>query len=233
LSYFLYVDIMIASSDDDDDDDHRGSVHHDDVGGTTSFPTKSGEDVRGGAGIGGSSSNNDGGGTGIRFLEVHVTVLEGRDLVAKDKNIWGKRISSDPYVKVYHGTSTRAIGRTNICKKTLHPQWTSSTMNEFQIRVLPQALDAYPTVECQIWDHDHLSSDDSMGVCVVPVPTVLNRKETKWIPVTHGGQPGDETYCHNATGELKVEIEVKSRLSRGFRTELCKTASQRGGFVLE
>jgi Ca2+-dependent lipid-binding protein len=168
-------------------------------------------------------------GGGIRFLEVHIKILEGRDLVPKDKNIWGRKVSSDPYVKIYHGLSR--VGRTDICFKTLNPQW--ETSNQFQLRVLPQALDSFPTIDCQIWDHDHLSSDDSMGVCYVPVPTSLNRRETKWIPVQRGGKPGDDTYCRNATGALKVEVEVRSKLSRGFQNELCKTASQRGGFSLD
>ena len=180
--------------------------------------------------------NPDSIGGDVRSLELHVKILEGRNLVPKDQNIWGRKVSSDPYVKIYHG-STR-VGRTNICFKTLNPRWESSSSsssrnNSFQVRVLPQTLDSSPTVECQIWDHDHLSSDDSMGVCSVPIPASLNHKETKWIPVHFGGEPGDKTYCHNATGALKVEVEVRSRLSRGFQKELYKSASQRGGFLLD
>ena len=227
LMYLLYLDMGIGSSTSAK---HRlhSEMSPDDESSSSSSST---------ADLAGRNSDSTGG--DIRSLELHVKILEGRNLVPKDQNIWGRKVSSDPYVKIYHG-STR-VGRTNICFKTLNPRWESSSssssssknINSFQVRVLPQSLDASPTVECQIWDHDHLSSDDSMGVCSVPIPASLNRKETKWIPVLLGGKPGDKTYCHNATGALKIEIEVRSRLCRGFQKELCKSASQRGGFLLD
>ena len=37
----------------------------------------------------------------ISAIDMDITVIQGRDLVAKDRNIFGKRTSSDPYVKVH------------------------------------------------------------------------------------------------------------------------------------
>mmetsp|Transcript_7967 Transcript_7967/g.19967 ORF Transcript_7967/g.19967 Transcript_7967/m.19967 type:complete len:378 (-) Transcript_7967:122-1255(-) len=226
LMYLLYIDLGLGSSTSAKQRLHNQMSPHEESSSSSSGSSAADRDGR----------NSDSTGGDIRSLELHIKILEGRNLVPKDQNIWGRKISSDPYVKIYHG-STR-VGRTNICFKTLNPRWESSSSsssrnNSFHLQVLPKVLDAFPTVDCQIWDHDHLSSDDSMGVCSIPVPVSLNRKETKWIPVHLGGEPGDKTYCHNATGALKVEIEVTSRLCRGFQKELCKTASQRGGFLLD
>jgi C2 domain len=163
----------------------------------------------------------------VRYLEVRVSILEGRDLVAKDKNIWGKKVSSDPYVKVYHGPNK--VGRTSIVKKTLDPKW-DSNVEAFSMSVLPRALDVYKTIECNIFDHDKLSTDDAMGTCYVKIPAALNTKIVDWYRVEKGE---GNNYCRNASGMLKVEVEVRSKLGRTFRSELRSTASQRFSNVSE
>jgi hypothetical protein len=155
----------------------------------------------------------------VRFLEVRVSILEGRDLVAKDKNIWGRKVSSDPYVKVYHGPNK--VGKTSIVKKALDPKWAET----FSINVLPRTLDVYKTIECNIYDHDKLSADDSMGTCHVMIPTALNEKTVDWYPVEKGE---GLNFCRNASGMLKIEVELRSKLGKAFRSELRSTAeSQR------
>lgn len=141
----------------------------------------------------------------VRFLEVRVSILEGRDLVAKDKNVWGRRTSSDPYVKVYHGPNK--VGKTSIVKRTLDPKW-DSDKDTFTINVLPRTLDLYKTIECNIFDHDKLSADDAMGTCYVTIPTTLNEKIVNWYPVEKGE---GINFCRNASGMLKVEVELRSK----------------------
>lgn len=155
-----------------------------------------------------------------RFLQLRVTILEGRDLVAKDKNMWGKRVSSDPYVKVFHGS--RRVGKTCIVKKSLNPKWTNQ--DTFVLNVLPRALDVYKTVECNIFDHDQLSTDDSMGTCYIEIPTLVNAQKTGWYTVEKGE---GRNFCRNAKGELKVQIEVRSNLGNIGCRELQSSTSQR------
>jgi Ca2+-dependent lipid-binding protein len=155
------------------------------------------------------------------YVEIRVSILEGRNLVAKDKNIWGKRVTSDPYVKVYHGPNK--LGKTGIVKKTLDPKWDPASAN-FSIYVVPMALDVYHNIECNIFDHDQLSADDPMGTCYVTIPSVLNKKISGWYAVEKGE---GHTYCRNATGELKVEVEVRSKLGNIFQNKIKSTVSHK------
>jgi hypothetical protein len=155
----------------------------------------------------------------VHFLEIKVTILEGRNLVAKDKNIWGRHTTSDPYVKVFHGPNK--MGKTSIIKKTLEPVWKSQY---FKLSVVPRALEVYRTVECSIFDHDNLSSDDPMGTVFVPLPVQRNiRPRPEWYPVEKG--EGDN-YCKNAKGELKVLVEVRAALAMSFKDQI-RSKSQR------
>jgi hypothetical protein len=156
-----------------------------------------------------------------RSLQVRVTILEGRNLVAKDKNFWGKKVSSDPYVKVFHGPNK--MGKTCIVKKNLDPKWVDKN-ETFVLNVVPRALDDYKTIECNIFDHDQLSKDDPMGTCFVKIPHSLNAKFTSWYPVEKGR---GKTYCRNAKGELKVEIELRSKMGSSFRQDMRSTASKK------
>lgn len=138
-------------------------------------------------------------------LEIHVQIIAGRDLVAKDKNIFGRKTSSDPYVRVYHGSDH--IGKTNIIYKTLNPVWENQVFN---LHVQPEAIELSQFVECHIFDHDHLSEDDPMGTVYIPLPTQQhNVKVTKWYKVETGQ---GQDYCKNPTGDLYVTVEVRSKL---------------------
>lgn len=155
------------------------------------------------------------------YLQVKVTILEGRNLVAKDKNFLGKKVSSDPYVKVFHGPNK--MGKTCIVKKSLDPKW-EDARETFVVNVIPRALDVYKTIECNIFDHDQLSTDDSMGTCFVNIPSSLNVRHTAWYPVEKGE---GKNYCRNAKGELKVEIELLSKMGSSFRQEIGSMASRK------
>ena len=152
----------------------------------------------------------------IQFMDVHIRILEGRNLVAKDKNIFGKHTTSDPYIKIYHANNY--VGETAIVWKTLNPVWKDE---KFKLPVIPKALKTFDNVEFNIYDRDRLSSDDSMGTVNVPIPLRLNKKVTGWYPVMNG--KGTD-FCKNATGELRVEIELRPLLSKSFKQDLHLTS---------
>jgi hypothetical protein len=160
----------------------------------------------------------------VEFLEVRVSILEGRNLVGKDRNIWGRRTSSDPYVKVYHGR--KKVGKTSIIKKTLDPKWDSDT-ETFTVKVLPRALGVHKTVECNIFDYDKLTADDSMGTCHVIIPTTLNEKVVNWYPVEKGE---GINFCRNASGMLKVEVELRSNEDTALRSEVRSAGDSQKSF---
>lgn len=155
----------------------------------------------------------------IQFMDIHIKILEGRNLVAKDKNIFGRPTTSDPYVKIYHANNY--VGETSIVWKTLNPKWEHE---KFKMPILPKSLKKFDNVECLIYDKDRISSDDSMGTVVVPIPQLLNKPVNGWFPV-HNGK-GDD-FCRNATGELKVEIELRPLLSRTFKNEIQRVSTMK------
>ena len=142
-----------------------------------------------------------------QLVEINVHVIAGRDLVAKDKNIFGRKTSSDPYVKVYHGS--RYINKTKIIYKTLNPIWEDS--NNFKLQIPKETLNLSHVIECHIFDNDLLSDDDSMGIVYIPIPTQHNLKVTKWYKVETGPKYSQD-YCKNPTGDLYVTIEVRDKL---------------------
>ncbi|KAL3945709.1 MAG: hypothetical protein SGBAC_000193 [Bacillariaceae sp.] len=153
----------------------------------------------------------------LDIIEVKVKIVGGRDLVAKDKNFFGKAKSSDPYVQIYHARNY--IGKTRVVWKTLNPVWTRET---FSIMAVPNVLETHTDVMCHIYDHDTLSADDSMGTVTVPIPANFNEKIRKWYPV---GKGSGDNYCRNASGYLDVEIVVLPRLSKEFKSQLSRAAS--------
>lgn len=155
--------------------------------------------------------------TALDIIEVKVNILEGRGLVAKDKNLFGRSTTSDPYVKIFHANNY--IGKTAIVWKTLNPMWKNQ---RFCIAAIPNVLDSYDMIECNIYDHDTLSTDDSMGTVLIPIPRRFHEKVRMWYPVEKG-KGGD--YCRNATGDLHVEVEVQPRLSNSFKNQLQRMSS--------
>lgn len=155
----------------------------------------------------------------VQFLEVKIKILEGRSLVPKDKNIFGRPTSSDPYVKIYHATNY--IAETGIMWKTLNPVWENA---DFTLPIVPKALTEFNTVELHIFDRDKFSSDDAMGTVFVPIPRNINMSVCTWYPVESGS---GRNYCRNATGELKIEIELRPLLSKRFKRQLSHMSSVR------
>jgi len=160
----------------------------------------------------------------IQCREIHVSVLAGTGLVPKDKNIWGKKTSSDPYAVIRHGSTT--FGKTSVIPKTLDPVWQEECdlKAAFQLSVLPRALEIHNTLEINLFDHDKMSQDDPMGTVNVTIPTAQNVKVKRWYVVEKGE---GENFCGNATGKILVEVELRSKLTGAFKRQLRQESQRR------
>ena len=161
----------------------------------------------------------------VRTVKLCVKVLQGRNLVAKDTNIFGTKTTSNPYVKVYLGSMRTPLGQTRTVFKALDPDfgtppvtktsitsnWGSgnaSNTNSFERVILVRSLSDYKYVLCHIFDHDVISKDDSMGTVTIPLPDMHDLRLVNWYKVEFGD--GD-MYCENASGELLVKMEIKTK----------------------
>ena len=107
----------------------------------------------------------------ISGLDCRVTILQGRNLVAKDRNLFGKKTTSDPYVEVWAvtGRSGRRVmvGKTAVQCKTLNPVWNQDKSQFSHSFVLSDKKKTTITTSSSyqfqllIWDHDKLSSPES------------------------------------------------------------------------
>ncbi len=125
--------------------------------------------------------------------------------MAKDRDLLGRRTTSDPYIELFFGG--RLIGTTRVIEKTLNPVWENET---FHWIIGWATLDRKRSVELRIWDKDFITNDDPMGNVFIPFPDGPFRLE-KWFPVNKGV---GNYKCANATGEVLVGITISTaRLS--------------------
>ena len=152
----------------------------------------------------------------LSSLSIDVTIVEGRDLVAKDFKLFSskKKGTSDPFVKlIFNG---RLYGRTNVKKKTLYPKWNQKIKT---IKLASKQANSIVTsgrgfLTFQVFDEDTFKSD-SMGVVKISLQSLLNEENSsgsngKWYPV-ETGRPGDQSYCKKASGELLLKITLSAR----------------------
>ena len=125
--------------------------------------------------------------------EIEMTVIAGNDLVAKDRNLLGRKTTSDPYVEVYLEDSIILHGKTKTIYKNLNPEW--NTKFKFWIS------DPWK-VTLKIYDEDKMSSPDLMGVVTVNVKPVDGGDQTAWYEV-----PKDS--AKNAKGKLQLRFKTK------------------------
>ena len=152
-------------------------------------------------------------------LTITVDILQGRDLIAKDRNLLGRRTTSDPYAKLFVGG--KLIGTTKVIPKTLNPKWnarfqykagadSAACMIQPEYRNQPQ-IGALLT----IWDRDDIGNDDSMGTVSITF-NPLQTETTKWYTV---GKGSGKNFCSNAKGEVQVKVTFEGsrmiQVSRG------------------
>ena len=154
-------------------------------------------------------------GVGTQFpildsIEIDMKIIEGRDLVAKDKKMFSsKKGTSDPYVRVsITGGYSKLIGQTKVIKKTLDPKWNQSYNLKIKGREANKIVRGrYKTMLCfEIFDKDTLT-DDPMGTVKIPL-SVVAEASTKWYKVDKGT---GMNYCKKASGELSIMLATTSR----------------------
>lgn len=135
-------------------------------------------------------------------LTVNIEVVKGRDLIAKDRNMMGKRTTSDPYVKVHIGS--QPLGITKVVKKNVSPVWNESfqyVLGADSAAHLLQQSSLSATLT--IFDHDGIGDDDAMGTVVVPLDPISGSNSAQWYPV---GKGSGNDYCKNAKGDIEVKV---------------------------
>jgi Ca2+-dependent lipid-binding protein len=135
---------------------------------------------------------------------VSVTVLQGTGLVAKDRNLLGRKTSSDPYVECIStfqrlgdkNVFGNQVGRTATLPKTLEPVF-NHTFADFDF-----AYCESPVIQLRIFDEDKFSEPDAMGTVKIPISMSTDSDTTQWYTV-----PKDS--AKNASGKLQVRIHIK------------------------
>mmetsp|Transcript_7744 Transcript_7744/g.11286 ORF Transcript_7744/g.11286 Transcript_7744/m.11286 type:complete len:475 (+) Transcript_7744:86-1510(+) len=136
-------------------------------------------------------------------LEIDITIVQGKSLVPKDRNIIGRLTTSDPFVKLCFGG--KRYGKTTHKPKTLNPVWNE----RFKVMVGRDELGRKPSLEFQIFDKDTLSPDDPMGVVMITLDELMGTPSgTGWYDVNKGS---GAVRCENASGQLQIKLSVSSR----------------------
>lgn len=152
---------------------------------------------------------------GVEAVELNFTILKGEGLAAKDRNMMGKRTTSDPYIVITletttppvgrqkAKTTTKELGKTKTIMKTVDPEWKEA----FNVSVPCSALQdpkTPPKLKLHIWDYDAHSDDDSMGVVTIPilVDPPKNSSTKEWYKV-----PADS--AKNAKGKLQIKMDME------------------------
>jgi len=154
----------------------------------------------------------------IDKMVVQIMVIEGKDLVAKDRNLFGKKTTSDPYVSVaLLSSSPRTptqkqknivrldLGKTATVKKSLSPTWNHSVTTAIPYN----KKDSNNTLVFQIFDEDKLSSDDSMGVVKFDLIFQDHLAASNWYQIPTSSAKG-------ATGQLKISIQTSLHRVQGL-----------------
>ena len=168
----------------------------------------------------------------IESLTLHVQVHRGEKLIGKDRTMFGRRSTSDPYVKVFLGGKCYGHN-TKVIYKTLNPVWEGQEEAKFKILVTgDQArsiLKSRKPLRLVIMDEDDITEDDLMGVVDVPIPLgeanhetgKYDRGQPKWYEVSKGEKepfPEEDEiphhYCHNAKGKLEVSLNFSYKTKK-------------------
>ena len=122
--------------------------------------------------------------------KIKLTILKGRDLAAKDRNLLGQMTTSDPYVEIWANNEIQ--GKTKTIEKTLNPEWNET----FTFKLKGD----HPSVALKLFDANLIQSPDPMGVVTLAIPT-KKKTSTKWHEI-----PKDS--ANDASGSIKIKLET-------------------------
>jgi Ca2+-dependent lipid-binding protein len=142
----------------------------------------------------------------IDSMTLRVTIIQGSDLVAKDRNLLGKKTTSDPFVQVLVGTgrSYDRLGQTKTIYKNLSPQWNETI--SAQVKFLHHGGSQ---LRVHIYDEDKLSNPDSMGFVTLPLDWKDFDGSPRWYEI-----PKDS--AKNAKGKIQLQIQSKVHRLHGL-----------------
>ena len=156
----------------------------------------------------------------IDYMLVQFNVFEAKDLVAKDRNMFGKKTSSDPYVEVsLICTPTKtipgkkstmqkiALGKTQTIQKNLNPVWNYAKVSQIPVSRMSEKLQ----LAFNLYDEDLMSSPDSLGSFLLPPLEWKNKKGSPtWyeIPKNSGKK---------VSGQVRISITTEVHRVKGLR----------------
>lgn len=156
----------------------------------------------------------------IDRMMVQFQVIQAKDLIAKDRNMFGKRVSSDPYVQVSllctpegntPGLKKKVqkikLGRTETMKKNLNPTWNYSQASAIPYSRMNEKLQ----LVFEIFDEDKLSSDDSMGALALPA---LEWKDSNGSAVWYEIPKGS---AKEVSGKIQIKVATGVHRVQGLR----------------
>jgi len=153
----------------------------------------------------------------IDKMTVKITVIQGLDLVAKDRNLFGKKTSSDPYVLVHFFSSPSTsgqmnkreqkikLGQTPTVKKNLSPTWNHSITTTIPYNKKNDSN----RIIFQIFDEDKLSADDSMGIVKIPIAFQDSTEPAVWHDIPKNS-------AKNASGKIQILIQTSLHYLKGL-----------------
>lgn len=173
----------------------------------------------------------------IQSYNVTMKIVQGRDLVAKDRHfLTRQRTTSDPYVVAFVGIDKR-LGQTKTCDKTCDPMWNSTfsfsvpnkkeqtmpadmtthrqSLTDSEKEEPGDTIRACGTAFLKIYDHDKMTDPDLMGTVIVPIPAPAKTSTS----VTKLWYKVDNLFVPNAKGEIEVEFTVEPVLISKFKTK--------------
>jgi len=171
-----------------------------------------------------------------------IEILQGRELVAKARNMLGKRISSDPYAKVHlFDGEWPCHGRTAVIPRTLAPVWNETVIVSLGADSAHALLKSGEEMELRLFDHDPLAKHDYMGSVTMPLfettssssalrsssstsadaPTSSSPppplKAAQWYRVKTSSPNDPNLVCPNATGAVQARVTVHAEAMLDLR----------------
>lgn len=155
----------------------------------------------------------------IDKMMVQLEVIQGKDLVAKDRNLFGKKTSSDPYVLIsllctpsntLPGRKKKIqkirLGRTETIKKNLSPVW-----NYSQTYAIPYSRkNDVLQIVFDIFDEDKMSSDDCMGVVKLePIEWKNSVGSAVWHEIPKGS-------AKKVSGKIQTKMSISLHRVQGL-----------------